>query len=94
MKMCQAAFREASIEGTEDNRKQIVEKFSFAGDFATASSTRSLKNSALAKNRGASHRNRTSPGNQTCIRISCDVVITFDAMGAPQHGGVWAPTVP
>jgi hypothetical protein len=34
----QAAFREASIEGTEDNRKQIVEKFSFAGDFATASS--------------------------------------------------------
>jgi hypothetical protein len=33
----QAAFREASIEGTEDNRKQIVEKFSFAGYFATAS---------------------------------------------------------
>src|SRR5260370_40084020 len=36
------------------------------GDFATASSTRSLKNSALAKNRGASHRNMTSPG----IRLS------------------------
>ena len=34
----QAAFRRASIEGAEDNRKQIVEKFSFAGDFATASS--------------------------------------------------------
>jgi hypothetical protein len=34
----QASFRAASIEGTEDNRKQIVEKFSFAGDFATASS--------------------------------------------------------
>jgi hypothetical protein len=34
----QAAFRTASIEGAEDNRKQIVEKFSFAGDFATASS--------------------------------------------------------
>src|SRR6266853_5448766 len=34
----QAAFRAASIEGTEDNRKQIVEKFSFAGDFAIASS--------------------------------------------------------
>jgi hypothetical protein len=34
----QAAFREASIDGMEDNRKQIVEKFSFAGDFATASS--------------------------------------------------------
>jgi hypothetical protein len=34
----QAAFRQASIAGIEDNRKQIVEKFSFAGDFATASS--------------------------------------------------------
>jgi hypothetical protein len=34
----QAAFRVASIDGTEDNRKQIVEKFSFTGDFATASS--------------------------------------------------------
>jgi Domain of Unknown Function with PDB structure (DUF3857)/Transglutaminase-like superfamily len=34
----QAAFREASIEGVEDNRKQIVEKFSFTGDFSTASS--------------------------------------------------------
>jgi hypothetical protein len=33
----QAAFRAASIEGSDDNRKQIVEKFSFAGDFATAS---------------------------------------------------------
>lgn len=33
----QAAFRSASIEGSEDNRKQIVEKFSFSGDFATAS---------------------------------------------------------
>ncbi len=32
----QAAFRGASIEGSDDNRKQIVEKFSFAGDFATA----------------------------------------------------------
>ena len=34
----QAAFRAASIEGSEDNRNQIVERFSFAGDFATASS--------------------------------------------------------
>src|SRR6266853_764262 len=34
----QASFRAATIEGTEENRKQIVEKFSFAGDFATASS--------------------------------------------------------
>jgi hypothetical protein len=34
----QAAFREASISGVEDNRKQIVEKFSFTGNFATASS--------------------------------------------------------
>ena len=34
----QAAFRQASISGTEDNRQQIMEKFSFAGNFATASS--------------------------------------------------------
>ena len=33
----QSAFRAASIDGADDNRKQIVEKFSFAGDFATAS---------------------------------------------------------
>jgi hypothetical protein len=33
----QASFRQASISGTEDNRKQITEKFSFAGNFATAS---------------------------------------------------------
>jgi hypothetical protein len=33
----QAAFREATVSGIEDNRQQIVEKFSFAGDFATAS---------------------------------------------------------
>ena len=33
----QAAFRTASIEGSDDNRKQIVERFSFAGIFATAS---------------------------------------------------------
>src|SRR6266498_3485877 len=31
------------------------------GDFATASRARSLNNSALAKNKGASHRNRTNP---------------------------------
>jgi hypothetical protein len=34
----QASFRQASISGTEDNRQQITEKFSFAGNFATASS--------------------------------------------------------
>ena len=34
------------------------------------------------------------PGDPACIRISRDVVITFDAMGATQYGGVWAPTVP
>lgn len=34
----QAAFQTASISGTEDNRQQIAEKFSFTGDFATASS--------------------------------------------------------
>jgi hypothetical protein len=33
----QASFRKASIAGTEDNRQQIMEKFSFAGNFATAS---------------------------------------------------------
>ena len=32
------------------------------GDAATASSTRSWNNSALAKNSGASQRNRTRPG--------------------------------
>jgi hypothetical protein len=34
----QASFRKASIDGTEDNGQQITEKFSFAGNFATASS--------------------------------------------------------
>ncbi len=34
----QASFRQASISGSEDNRQQIAEKFSFAGNFATASS--------------------------------------------------------
>ncbi len=34
----QATFRKASISGTEDNRQQIIEEFSFAGNFATASS--------------------------------------------------------
>jgi hypothetical protein len=33
----QASFRQASIAGTEDNNQQITEKFSFAGNFATAS---------------------------------------------------------
>jgi hypothetical protein len=33
----QASFRQASISGTDDNRQQIMEKFSFEGDFATAS---------------------------------------------------------
>ncbi len=33
----QASFRQASISGTEDNRQQIAEKFSFGGNFATAS---------------------------------------------------------
>ncbi|MNG22456.1 hypothetical protein D3C84_1069380 [compost metagenome] len=32
------------------------------GDAATASSARSLNSSALAKNKGASQRNRTRPG--------------------------------
>ena len=32
------------------------------GDFATASRMRSLKNSAFAKNKGASQRKRTRPG--------------------------------
>jgi hypothetical protein len=34
----QASFRQASIGGTEDNRQQVTEKFSFAGNFSTASS--------------------------------------------------------
>jgi len=34
----QPSFRGASISGTDDNRQQIKEKFSFAGNFATASS--------------------------------------------------------
>ena len=33
----QASFGKASISGTEDNRRQITEQFSFAGNFATAS---------------------------------------------------------
>jgi Domain of Unknown Function with PDB structure (DUF3857)/Transglutaminase-like superfamily/Domain of Unknown Function with PDB structure (DUF3858) len=33
----QAAFRQASISGVEDSRQQITEKFSFSGDFSTAS---------------------------------------------------------
>jgi hypothetical protein len=33
----QAAFRQASIAGVEDSRQQIAEKFSFSGDFSTAS---------------------------------------------------------
>ena len=33
----QTSFRKASISGTEDNRKQVTENFSFAGNFATAS---------------------------------------------------------
>ena len=33
----QASFRQASISGADDNRQQIAEKFSFAGNFATAS---------------------------------------------------------
>jgi hypothetical protein len=34
----QASFQRASISGVEDNRQQITEKFSFGGNFATASS--------------------------------------------------------
>ena len=34
----QASFREASISGMEDNRQEIVEKFSFSGDFSGAAS--------------------------------------------------------
>lgn len=33
----QTSFRKASISGTEDNRKQVTETFSFGGNFATAS---------------------------------------------------------
>ncbi len=33
----QASFRRASISGTDDNSQQIKEKFSFGGNFATAS---------------------------------------------------------
>jgi len=33
----QASFRQATIAGTDDNRQQIKEKFSFGGNFATAS---------------------------------------------------------
>lgn len=36
--MNQASFRQASIGGIEENRQQVTEKFSFAGNFATASS--------------------------------------------------------
>ncbi|MBZ5643007.1 MAG: DUF3857 domain-containing protein [Acidobacteriia bacterium] len=34
----QGAFRQASISGVEDSRQQITEKYSFSGDFSTASS--------------------------------------------------------
>ncbi|MGH9680609.1 MAG: DUF3858 domain-containing protein, partial [Candidatus Acidiferrales bacterium] len=34
----QATFRQASIAGIEDSRQQITERFSFSGDFSTASS--------------------------------------------------------
>src|SRR5215813_13890903 len=34
------------------------------------------------------------PRDSARIRISLDVVIAFDAVGAPQHGGVWTPAVP
>jgi hypothetical protein len=34
----QSAFRQASISGIEDSRQQVNEKFSFSGDFSTASS--------------------------------------------------------
>lgn len=34
----QAAFREASISGAEEDGQQVVEKFSFSGDFSTAAS--------------------------------------------------------
>ena len=33
----QASFRKATIAGTEDNHQQITEKFSFVGNFSTAS---------------------------------------------------------
>lgn len=33
----ETSFRKGSISGTEDNRKQITETFSFSGNFATAS---------------------------------------------------------
>jgi len=34
------------------------------------------------------------PGDPACTRISCDVVIAFDAVGATQYGGVWPPAIP
>ena len=34
----QGTFRQASISGVEDSREQITEKYSFSGDFSTASS--------------------------------------------------------
>ena len=34
----QASFRKASISGTDDNGQQVAEKFTFGGNFATASS--------------------------------------------------------
>src|SRR5882672_10263693 len=40
-----------------------------AGDFAAASRTRSLKNSALAKNKGASQRKRQELGRGRVARV-------------------------
>ena len=64
------------------------------GDAATASRTRSLNNSALAKNSGASQRNSTRPGIRRAFGIARDVVVALDAFRAAQHRRVRPPAVP
>ena len=64
------------------------------GEAATAARIRSWKNSALAKNSGASQRNSTRPGISARLGIAGDVVIAGDAVGAAENGGMRPPAVP
>ena len=56
--------------------------------------TLSLNNSALAKNKGASHRNSTKPRHLARIGIARDVMVAPDALDASQHRRVRTPTIP
>ena len=64
------------------------------GELATASRTRSWKNSALAKKSGASQRNRTRPGIRRACGIARDVVVALDLIDPAEHRRVRTPAVP